>query len=73
MALVAGLAVTAGAVELAEIHNGEAVDGDGTLSVVLDDLVVSGLCTTTLDKSIAIALKGESVYNESVYNKSMIE
>ena len=39
MALGALLAVAAGAVQLAEVVDGEAVDGDGAFAVVLDDFV----------------------------------
>jgi len=39
----------------------ETVDGDGTLSVVLDDLVRSGLSTSSLDHGVAVALNGKSI------------
>lgn len=39
MALVLGLAVAAAAVEFAEVVNGEAADGKGSATVVLQDLV----------------------------------
>lgn len=40
VALAHGLAVAAGAVQLAKVDDGEAVDGHGAQAVVLDDLVV---------------------------------
>jgi len=55
------LAVTAGAVELAEVHDGEAVNGDRALSVVLDDLVVSGLGTSALDHGVSVTLEGKRI------------
>jgi hypothetical protein len=48
-------AVTTSAVELAGIDDGEAFDGDGTAAVMLNDLVLGLLSTTTLNQSIAIA------------------
>jgi hypothetical protein len=39
----------------------EAVNGDGSLAVVLDDLVLSGLSTSALDHGIAITLEGQSI------------
>jgi hypothetical protein len=56
------LAVTASAVQLAEVHNLETVDGNGALAVVLDDLVVSGLGTSAFDHGVAVALEGESIF-----------
>jgi hypothetical protein len=34
----------------------EAVDGDRSLSVVLNDLVISGLSTSTLDQGVTVSL-----------------
>lgn len=59
--LSALLAVTARAIELAEVDNSEAVDRDGTRTVVLDDLILSTGGTTAGDGGITIALEGESV------------
>lgn len=39
----------------------EAVDGDRSLSVVLNDLVISGLGTSALDHGVTVTLKGKSV------------
>ena len=55
------LAVTAGTVELAEVDDSEAVNGDLTLSVVLDDLVGGGLSTSALDHGVTITLEGEGI------------
>ena len=63
VALGGFLAVSARAVELAEIDDGEAVDSDGSGTVVLDDLVLCAGGTTASDGSITITLEGESVYN----------
>ena len=61
VALGALLAVSAGAVELAKVRNLEAVDGDGTGTVVLDDLVSGAGGTSTDDGGVAILLQGESI------------
>lgn len=55
-------AVTASAVELAGVDNGEALNGDGTTAVVLDHLVLGLLSTTALNQSIAIAKYRDSIY-----------
>jgi len=55
------LAVTARAVKLAKVHDGEAINGNGTLAVVLDDLVVGTLGTSTFDESVAVTLDAECV------------
>jgi hypothetical protein len=55
------LAVTASTVELAEVRNLETIDGDGSLSVVLDDLVGSRLGASTLDEGVTVTLQGKSV------------
>ena len=54
-------AVSARAVELAEVVDGEAVDGDGSLAVVLDDLVFGTSGTSTNDIGVSIPLQGESI------------
>lgn len=64
VALDAALAVAARAVQLAEVHHGEAVDGHGALAVVLDNLVVGVLGTTALDVGVAVALESEGVCEE---------
>ena len=61
MALGALLAVSAGAVELAEVGNLEAVDGDGSGTVVLDDLVLGAGGTSTGDGGVTVLLQGESI------------
>lgn len=61
VALGALLAVAAGAVELAEVGDLEAVDGDGAGSVVLDDLVLGAGSTTTGDGGVTILLQGKSI------------
>lgn len=55
------LAVTARSVELTEVDNSEAIDGDRSETVVLDDLVFSTSSTTALDESVTVALEGESI------------
>lgn len=55
------LAVTARSVELTEVDNGEAIDGDRSETVVLDDLVLSTGSTTALDESVTVTLEGESI------------
>ena len=55
------LAVTAGTVQLAKVHDGEAVDSDSALSVVLNDLVGSRLSSSTLDEGVSISLEGKSI------------
>lgn len=66
VALDAVLAVAAGAVELAKVDDGEAVDGHGALAVVLDDLVVGGLGAAALDQGVAVALEGEGVWEVAI-------
>lgn len=56
------LAVSARAVELAKVGDLEAVDGDGTRTVVLDDLVFGTSGTSTSDGGIAILLQSESIW-----------
>ena len=60
------LAVAARAVELAEVLDGEAVDRDGTNTVVLDDLVLGVASTTTDDLSVTVTLEGKSVLTDGV-------
>jgi hypothetical protein len=55
------LAVTASTVELAEVGNLETVDGDSSLTVVLDNLVGGRLSTATLDEGVTVTLQGESI------------
>ena len=55
------LAVAARPVELAEVLDGEAVDGHGGGTVVLDDLVLGAAGSTALDNGGSGALEGESV------------
>jgi hypothetical protein len=55
------LAVTASTVELAEIGDLETVDGDSSLTVVLNDLVGSRLSTSALDEGVTVTLQGKSV------------
>jgi hypothetical protein len=57
------LAISARAVQLAEVLNGEVFDDDGTAAVVLDDLVIGTLSTTTNDLVGAGAgtLEGEGI------------
>lgn len=55
-------AVTASAVEFAGVDNGEALDSDGTAAVVLDDLVLGLLSTTTLNQGIAVTKDRDSIY-----------
>lgn len=55
-------AVTASAVEFAGVNNGEALNSDGTAAVVLDDLVLGILSTTTLNQDIAITEDRDGIY-----------
>lgn len=55
------LAVSAGAVELTEVGDLEAVDGDGSGAVVLDHLVLGSGGTAAGDGGITILLQGEGV------------
>ena len=55
------LAVTARTVELAEVGNLETIDGDDSLTVVLNNLVGGRLSTSTLDHGVAITLQGKSI------------
>lgn len=55
------LAVSTGAVELAEIDDSEAVDCDGSCAVVLDDLVFCAGGATAGDSRIAVTFDRESV------------
>jgi hypothetical protein len=57
VALSALFAVSARAVELAEVDDGEAVDGDGSGAVVLDDLVFSASSAATGHSGIAVTLE----------------
>jgi hypothetical protein len=54
-------AVAAGAVELTGVDNGESVNGDGSGTVVLNDLVAGLLGATTLDEGIAVSDNGDGV------------
>lgn len=69
VALGALLAVSARAVELTEVGDLEAIDGDGSGSVVLDDLVLSASGTSTRDGGVTIFLQGKSICS----NVSMCE
>jgi hypothetical protein len=55
-------AVTAPAVEFAGVNNGEALNGNGTTAVMLDDLVLGLLSTATLNQSIAVAKDRDGIY-----------
>lgn len=48
-------AVAAATVKLAGVDDGEAIDGNSAAAVVLDDLVLGVLCTSTLDEDVAAA------------------
>lgn len=62
VALGALLAVSARAVELAEVGDLEAVDSDGSGSVVLDDLVLGTSGTAAGDGGVTVLLQGESIW-----------
>lgn len=65
-ALRLGIAVTAGAEELAEVGDDEAIDADLTFGVVLDNLVLGTLGTTADDLvRAATLLEGERVCDTS--------
>lgn len=55
-------AVTASAVELAGVDDGEVLDSDGSAAVVLDNLVLGLLSTTALDQDIASAEGRDGIY-----------
>ena len=55
------LAVTASTVKLAEVGNLETIDGDDSLTVVLNNLVRGRLGASTLDHGVAITLQGKSI------------
>jgi hypothetical protein len=55
------LAVTAWAVELAEVLHAEAVDGDGLGAVVLDDFVVGVAGSAALDQGGSGPLESKSI------------
>lgn len=55
------LAVTARSVKLAEVNDSEAVDGDRTQTVVLDNLVIGASGTAALDESVTVTLEGEGI------------
>jgi hypothetical protein len=62
VALVHGLAVSATAVQLAEVVDEEVLDADGSSTVVLDDFVVGALGATTDDVGCArLLLDGDGV------------
>lgn len=61
MALGLVLAVSAGTVELAEVRDLEAVNGDGSGAVVLDDLVLGANGTTASDGGVTVILQSESI------------
>ena len=46
-------------------HDGEAVNGDGALAVVLDDLVLCALGAAALDERVAVALEREGVFADA--------
>jgi hypothetical protein len=54
-------AVAAGAVQLAGVDNGESVNGDGSGTVVLNDLVAGFLGATTLDEGVSGSDDGDGV------------
>lgn len=55
------LAVTARSVKLSEVNDSEAVDGNSTKTVVLDNLVGGSSSTTSLDESVAVTLEGKGI------------
>ena len=55
------LAVTASTVELAKVGDLETVDGDSSLTIVLDDLVGGRLSTSALDNGVTVTFQGKSV------------
>lgn len=55
-------AITASAVELAGVDDGEVLDSDGTAAVVLDNLVLSLLGTTALDQDVTSAEGRDGIY-----------
>jgi hypothetical protein len=61
VALSGLFAVAAGAVELAESIDGEAVDGDSTCPILLDNLIFGTSGTSSRNGRVAVALERESV------------
>lgn len=60
LALVVG-AVSARAVQLACIHDSESINGDSSLAVVLDHLILGLLSTSALDESISSSEDGNGI------------
>ena len=54
-------AVSARAVQLSGVHNSESVDGDGSLSVVLNHLVFGLLGTSALDEGVSGSEDGNGI------------
>lgn len=54
-------AVTARSVQLPCIHNGESINGDGSLAVVLHNLVLGLLSTSTLDECVSGSEDGNGI------------
>ena len=64
-----GLAVTAASVELAEVGDLKVLDDNGTTTVVLDNLVLGALGTTTVDGSglaVLLLLDAEGVFTDGI-------
>jgi hypothetical protein len=60
------LAVSTTAVQFSEISDGEAIDGNGTNAVVLDNLVGGTTSTTTNDLTVTVTLEGQSILANSI-------
>jgi hypothetical protein len=60
------LAVSTAAVKLSKISDGEAINGDGTNTVVLDNLVGSTTSTTTDDLTVTVTLEGQCILANSI-------
>lgn len=53
--------VSTGAIQLSCIHHSESIDGDGSLAIVLNHLVLGLLGTTALDERISGSKDGNGV------------
>lgn len=63
------VAVSAAAVQLAEIRDGEVVDDDGATAIVLDHLVLGTCGSTAVDRGglvVALLLNTEGVFTDGL-------
>lgn len=60
------LAVATAAVKFSKVLNGESINGDGSNTIVLDNLVLSTAGTTADDLAIAVTLEGQRILAHSI-------